>query len=143
MTWQALVLLLGAFVVAGFLSYRQHQGYSRAVNDLASAENRSGVLLVSGRAKGWRRGAIVLLVIDRRRGQVLRAQAMEGASVFAKFRERPELAGPVEAAEERAGSTALAKAMREALGMASRLNAGATRPAATARLAARARPAAQ
>jgi glucitol operon activator protein len=124
-TWQTMVLLLGGFVVAGLLSYRQHLGYQRAVNDLATEENRSGVLLVSGRAKGWRRGAIVLLVIDRRRGRVLRARAMEGASVFAHFRERPELAGPVEAAEERAGSTALAKAVHEALGMASRLNAGA------------------
>jgi glucitol operon activator protein len=54
---------------------------------------------------------------------------MEGSSVFAKFRERPELAGPVEAAEERAGSKALAKAVHEALGMASRLNAGALRSA--------------
>lgn len=130
MTWQALVLLLGAFVVAGLLSYRQHLGYQRTVNELASAENRSGVLLVSGRAKGWRRGAIVVLVIDRRRGRVLRARAMEGASVFARFRDRPELAGPVEAAEERAGSTALAQAVREALGTASRLNAGASRSAA-------------
>lgn len=130
MTWQALVLLLGAFVVAGLLTYRQHLGYQRAVNELADAENRSGVLLVSGRAKGWRRGAVVLLVIDRRRGRVLRACAMEGASVFARFRERPELAGPVEAAEERAGSKAMAKAVHEALGMASRLNAGALRSAA-------------
>jgi glucitol operon activator protein len=124
MTWQVLVLLLGAFVVAGLLSYRQHLGYQQAVNDLATEENRSGVLLVSGRAKGWRRGAIVLLVIDRRRGTVLRARAMEGASVFARFKERPDLAGPVEAAEDRAGSPALAKAMHQALGMASRLNAG-------------------
>lgn len=124
MTWQVLVLLLGAFVVAGLLSYRQHLGYQQAVNDLATEENRSGVLLVSGRAKGWRRGAIVLLVVDRRRGTVLRARVMEGASVFARFRERPELAGPVEAAEDRAGSPALAKAVHEALAMASRLNAG-------------------
>jgi glucitol operon activator protein len=127
MTWQTLVFLLGGFVVAGLLSYRQHLGYQRAVNALATEENRSGVLLVSGRSKGWRRGAIVLLVIDRRRGRVLRARAMEGASVFARFRERPELAGPVEDAEERAESTALGKAVHEALGMASRLNAGALR----------------
>jgi glucitol operon activator protein len=127
MTWQTLVFLLGGFVVAGLLSYRQHLGYQRAVNDLVTQENRSGVLLVSGRAKGWRRGAIVLLVIDRRRGEVLRARAMVGASVFARFRERPELAGPVAEAEERAGSPALAKAVTQALGMASRLNAGALR----------------
>lgn len=127
MTWQGLVVLLGVFVVAGLLGYRQHLSYQRAVNELADQENRGGVLLVSGRSKGWRRGAIALLVIDRRRGRVLRAQAMEGASVFARFRERPELAGPVDAVEERAGSPALAKAVREAVGMASRLNAGAVR----------------
>jgi glucitol operon activator protein len=127
MTWQAMVLLLGGFVLAGLLSYRQHRGYQRAVNELATAENRGGVLLVSGRSKGWRRGAIVLLVIDRRRGKVLRARAMVGASVFARFSEHPELAGPVEGTEERAVSTALAKAVHEALGMASRLNAGAAR----------------
>lgn len=127
MTWQVLVLFLAAFGAAGWLSYRQHQGYQRAVNDLATAENRSGVLLVSGRAKGWRRGAIVLLVIDRRHGTVLRARAMEGASVFARFRERSELAGPIETAESRAGSKPLAKAVTEALTMASRLNAGTRR----------------
>lgn len=129
MTWQAMVLLLGGFVVAGLLSYRQHLGYQRAVNELATEENRGGVLLVSGRSKGWRRGAIVLLVIDRRRGRVIRARVMEGVSVFAAFRERPELMGPIDGAEERAGSKALAKAVHEALGMASRLNAGSVRSA--------------
>ncbi|MFC4000789.1 transcriptional regulator GutM [Prauserella oleivorans] len=127
MTWQAVLVLLAAFVVAGVLSYRQHLGYQRAVNELAAEENRSGMLLVSGRSKGRLRGAVVLLVIDRRRGTVTRARAMEGASVFARFSERPELAGPVEGAEERAGSKALAKAVHEALGMAGRLNAGALR----------------
>lgn len=129
MSWQVLVLLLSGFVVAGLLSYRQHLGYQRAVNELATVENRRGVLLVSGRAKGWRRGAIALLVIDRRRGEVIRARAMEGASVFAKFVDRPELAGPIEGAENRAPSPILAKAVHEALSMASRLNAGALRTA--------------
>jgi glucitol operon activator protein len=130
MTWQTMVLLLSGFVIAGLMSYRQHLGYQRAVNELADEDNRSGVLLVSGRSKGRLRGAIVLLVIDRRRGQVIRARAMEGASVFARFTDRPELSGPVAGAEERAVSKALAKAVREALGTASRLNAGAPKPLA-------------
>ncbi|PXY24370.1 transcriptional regulator GutM [Prauserella flavalba] len=127
MTWQAVLVLVCGFVAAGLLSYRQHLGYQRAVNELATDENRSGMLLVSGRAKGRLRGAIVLLVIDRRRGEVTRAQVMEGVSVFATFTERPDLAGPVEGAEERAGSKALAKAVAEALKMAARLNAGTLR----------------
>ncbi|ASR34853.1 transcriptional regulator [Prauserella marina] len=129
MSWQAIVTLLGVFVVAGILSYRQHLGYQRAVNELATDENRSGVLLVSGRSKGRLRGAIVLLVIDRRRGEVIRASAMEGSSVFASFKEREDLTGPVEGAEERAGSKALAKAVGDAMRMASRLNAGTLRSA--------------
>ncbi|PRX48505.1 glucitol operon activator protein GutM [Prauserella shujinwangii] len=128
MTWQAAALLVAGFVVAGLLSYRQHLAYQRAVNALAAQENRGGMLLVSGRAKGRLRGAVVLLVIDRRRGTVTRAQAMEGSSVFARFRERPDLTGPVAGAEERAGSRLLGRAVHEALGMASRLNAGAIRP---------------
>ncbi|MBB3051958.1 glucitol operon activator protein [Prauserella isguenensis] len=129
MTWQAVVLVLGAFVVAGVLSYRQHLAYQSAVNALADDENRSGMLLVSGRAKGRLRGAIVLLVIDRRRGEITRAQAMQGASVFARFTERTELRGPIDGAEERAGTAALAKAVREAIGTAGRLNAGGLRSA--------------
>ncbi|MCP2252294.1 DNA-binding transcriptional regulator of glucitol operon [Prauserella aidingensis] len=131
MTWQAVVLVLGAFVVAGVLSYRQHLAYQSAVNALADDENRSGMLLVSGRAKGRLRGAIVLLVIDRRRGEITRAQAMQGASVFARFTERTELTGPIDGAEERADTAALAKAVREAIGMAGRLNAGGLRSART------------
>lgn len=115
-----LVVLFVALVLAGVLSYRQHLGYQRAVNDLATAENRSGVLLVSGRAKGRLRGAIAVLVIDRRRGEVLRAMAMQGRSVFAHFRDCPVLVGPVAGVAERAESPALSKAVTEALGMAGR-----------------------
>jgi len=131
-SWQAVVLILGAFVVAGVLSYRQHLAYQRAVNQLADEENRSGVLLVSGRAKGRLRGAVVLLVIDRSRGEILRARVMEGASVFATFTERPPLVGPVDGAEARAGSTASAKAERDAIVLAGRLNAGGLRAAGVA-----------
>ncbi|WP_199430209.1 transcriptional regulator GutM [Qaidamihabitans albus] len=127
MSWQVAVLLVAGFVVAGVLSYRQHLAYQRAVNRLATEENRSGVLLVSGRAKGRLRGAVVLLCIDRRRAEVTRAVAMQGASVFAGFRDCPDLVGPVAGAEERAGSRALARAVHDALGTAARLNAGALR----------------
>jgi glucitol operon activator protein len=125
-----MALLVAGFAVAGLFSYRQHLAYQRVVNRVATEENRSGVFLVTGRAKGRLRGAVVLLVIDRRRATITRALAMEGFSVFARFRERPELAGPVTGAEERAGSKAVRKAVHEALGMAARMNAGALRPKA-------------
>ncbi|GLY70622.1 transcriptional regulator GutM [Amycolatopsis taiwanensis] len=124
MTWQVMAFLVGGFVVAGYLSYRQHQRYARVVNQVATEENRSGVLLVTGRAKGKFRGAVVLLVIDRRQDLVTRALGMEGASVFAGFRERPELTGPVKTVADRAPSKAVAKAVADALKMVSRLTAG-------------------
>ena len=77
MTWQAVLLLVGAFVVAGLASYWQHLRYQRVVNQVATEDNRSGALLVTGRAKGKLRGAIVLLVIDRRSEEVTRALAID------------------------------------------------------------------
>ncbi|MGW3963573.1 transcriptional regulator GutM [Amycolatopsis sp. NPDC005003] len=124
MTWQVALFLISGFVVAGYLSYRQHLRYSQVVNTVATEENRRGVLLVTGRAKGKLRGAVVVLVVDRRQNLVTRALAMEGASVFARFRERPELLGPVATVEDRAPSKATAKAVKEALKMVSRLTAG-------------------
>ncbi|GAA3837073.1 transcriptional regulator GutM [Amycolatopsis tucumanensis] len=124
MTWQAAAILVAGFAVAGFFSYRQHMRYARVVNQVAAEENRGGVLLVTGRAKGKLRGAVVLLVVDRRRNAVTRALVMEGASVFARFRERPELAGPLGTLTERAPSKAVAKAAADALTMVSRLTAG-------------------
>ena len=124
MTWQVAAFLISGFVVAGYLSYRQHMRYARVVNTVAAEENRRGALLVTGRAKGKLRGAVVLLVVDRRQNLVTRALVMEGASVFARFRERPELLGPVSGVEDRAPSKATAKAVKEALKMVSRLTAG-------------------
>lgn len=124
MTWQAAAILVAGFVVAGYFSYRQHLRYAGVVNQVAAEENRGGVLLVTGRAKGKLRGAVVLLVVDRRRNAVTRALTMEGASVFARFRECPELTGPLGTLTERAPSKAVAKAAADALTMVSRLTAG-------------------
>ncbi|NKQ54024.1 transcriptional regulator [Amycolatopsis sp. K13G38] len=124
MNWQIASLLVACFAVAGVLSYRQHMHYARVVNTIATEENRRGALLVTGRAKGKLRGAVVLLVIDRREDVVTRALVMEGASVFGRFRERPEFTGPVRTVEDRAPSRATAKAVAEALKMVSRLTAG-------------------
>ncbi|WP_020671454.1 transcriptional regulator GutM [Amycolatopsis nigrescens] len=123
MNWQTAAVLVAAFAAAGLLSYRQHLGYQRAVNRVATEENRAGVLLVTGRAKGRLRGAVVLLVLDRRRNEVVRALAMEGASVFATIRERPDLRGPAAALASRATSKPLRRAVSDALTMARRLTA--------------------
>ncbi|MQA10621.1 MAG: transcriptional regulator [Pseudonocardiaceae bacterium] len=124
MNWQAVALLFGGFIVAGLFSWLQHLAYQRTVNRVASEENRSGVVLVTGRGKGKLRGAVVLLVIDRRSRAVTRALAMRGASVFARFREQPELLGPVDGLRERAGSRMAGKAVDDALQRYQRLTAG-------------------
>jgi glucitol operon activator protein len=124
MTWQAAAILVAGFVVAGLLSYRQHLGYQRVVNRVATEENASGKLVVTGRAKGKLRGAVVLLVLDRADRRVTRALVMEGATVFAGFRERPDLLGPLADIESRANTTPLTRAVTDARHTANRLTAG-------------------
>ncbi|TCP54025.1 DNA-binding transcriptional regulator of glucitol operon [Tamaricihabitans halophyticus] len=131
MSWQAVVLLVGGFVVAGIFSWLQHYAYQRTVNQVATEENRSGVVLVTGRGKGKLRGAVVLLVIDRRGKEVRRALAMRGASVFARFQERPELCGPLDGLADREQSKMLRKAIEDAVANFKRVTAGA-RPAVKA-----------
>lgn len=123
MSWQAVVLLVGAFGLALVLSLLQHRAYARAVNGVAADEHRDGVVLVTGRAKGVLRGSVVLLVVDRHRHEVVRAQAMQGASVFARFRDRPHLLGPLDGLAGRASSKAQRKAVEDALDRYRRLTA--------------------
>jgi glucitol operon activator protein len=49
-TWQAVLVLVGAFGLALVLSLLQHRAYARAVNQVAADEHREGVVLVTGRA---------------------------------------------------------------------------------------------
>ena len=115
MSWQAVVVLVGVFLLALVLAALQHRAYQRTINLVAAQEHRPGVVLVSGRAKGALRGAVVVLVVDRGRQEVVRALAMQGASVFARFRERSELHGPAGVVAERASTTALRRAVEDAM----------------------------
>lgn len=123
MSWQAVLVLVGAFGLALVLSLLQHRAYARTVNRVAADEHREGVVLVTGRAKGALRGSVVLLVVDRRQRAVVRALAMQGASVFARFRERPHLLGPVDGLAGRARTKAQRKAVEDALDRYRRLTA--------------------
>lgn len=110
-------IVLALMLVAGVLtSLWQHRAYSRATRRMAQAhEGLTGAFLVSGRGKGRLRGAIVLLVVDGASSAITAAEAMVGASVFARFRPRPELLGPAAGAEERASDPLLRKAVEHAL----------------------------
>ena len=131
MSWQAVALIVAAFAAAFLLGWLQHRAYARTVNQVAEQEHRPGMLLVTGRAKGMLRGAVVLLVVDRDRQHVDRALAMQGASVFARFREHPELTGPLVGVGERARSKALRDAVGDALPRYRRLAASTGRRRST------------
>ncbi|MFF9778555.1 transcriptional regulator GutM [Streptomyces sp. NPDC013978] len=120
------LLLLGGFVLSLLASMGQHRYYMRTVNKLAGQEHRAGVTLVSGRATGRLRGAVVLLLVRRSDSVVERALVMQGASVLARFRERPQLTGKLSTASSRAGSTAMARAVEDARDRYRRMQSGAT-----------------
>lgn len=118
------LLLLAGFVASMAASALQHRYYLRTVNRLAAREHRAGLTLISGRATGRLRGTVVLLLVRSADDVVEGAQVMQGASVFARFRERPELAGPLATAPARAPGKALSRAVEDARDRYHRMNAG-------------------
>lgn len=122
--WLSL-LLFGMFTLSMLASYFQHRYYLRVVNDLARQFHRSGFALASGRCKGKSRGAIAILVVRRDDPDVIeRAMIMQGRTVFARFRERPELAGRASEATLAACSTTVRRAVDDALQRGHRVAAG-------------------
>lgn len=109
------ILLILAFVLSFGLSYWQHRSYSRAVRELAVEFDRPGLKLVSGRGKGFLRGAAVILVVDVRRRQIVAARRMVGSTVFARFRTDTELLGPVSTVSRRVSDKHIEKAVEESL----------------------------
>ena len=71
----------------------QHKYYTRTVRRLAREHDEPGCMLVSGRGKGRVRGAIAVLVLDRQDEVIRAAAVMEGATVLARFKERPDWVG--------------------------------------------------
>lgn len=120
------LLLLGGFALTMVSSMAQHRYYMRTVNRLAAEEHRAGVTLVSGRATGRLRGAVVLLLVRRSDEVVERALVMQGASVLARFRERPQLTGELSTAPSRAASAFMTRAVEDARDRYRRMQSGAT-----------------
>ena len=111
------IIMIVVLVAGAGLSLLQHRTYQRATRRMAAKhQGELGSFLVSGRGKGWLRGSVVLLVVNSATSTIEAAEAMSGASVFAQFRPRPELLGPVEGATDKAGDKRLRKAVEEALG---------------------------
>jgi glucitol operon activator protein len=122
MSW-ALLGIAVIVLVSTVLGWAQQRAYQREVNRLVVEERQDGRVLVSGRAKGKLRGAIVLLVVDRHSRRIHRAVGMAGSSVFARFHAVPELVGTLPDACGRAPNKAVRRATADALERYSKLRA--------------------
>lgn len=110
------IVLLVVLVLGIGLSLMQHFSYQRATRRMvAEHQGARESFLVSGRGKGWFRGAVVLLVVDSASARIEAAEAMVGASVFARFRPRPELLGSLSSARDRATDKRLGEAVESAI----------------------------
>lgn len=110
------IVLLVVLVLGIGLSLMQHFSYQRATRRMvAEHQGARESFLVSGRGKGWFRGAVVLLVVDSASSRIEAAEAMVGASVFARFRPRPELLGSLSSARDRATDKRLGEAVESAI----------------------------
>jgi DNA-binding transcriptional regulator of glucitol operon len=118
MGWEFALLLLGAMVASTALSLWQHRAYIKVVNEMARENAGRQLRLVSGRAKGRLKGAVVVLLVDPATEQIVQARTMVGATIFSRLRPAPELAGPIATVAERVGEHKhLQRAVESALGM--------------------------
>ncbi|MFV0452579.1 MAG: transcriptional regulator GutM [Propioniciclava sp.] len=146
--WRFPALLIGAMLLGIVLTYFQQQAYKKELNRALGQGKGDHLMLVSGRGRSWRGGAIAILIVDTLTQQITWASVMRGRTAFARFRERPELLGPVEGAPERAEKPIVAEALTMALAQvrtAPTDNPPASevrprRPSGTARPSAKARP---
>lgn len=111
------ILLIAAFVLSFGLSYWQHRAYSKSVREMAVEFDQPGLRLVSGRGKGFLRGAAVILVVDMRRRQIVAARRMVGSTVFARFRADNEMVGPLGTVTQRISDKHVDKAVEQAVGL--------------------------
>src|SRR3954469_14818717 len=90
---QSLLLIVAAVLLTATSGLAQHKYYTRTVRRLAREHDEPGCMLVSGRGKGRVRGAIAVLVLNRQDEVIRAAAVMEGATVLARFKERPDWVG--------------------------------------------------
>jgi glucitol operon activator protein len=110
------LLLLAALLLSVVFSLGQQRTYQNATKRLGmSYLGAKDHFLVSGRGKGYLRGAIVLLVIDSASNTIVAAEGMVGSTAFARFKPRPELLGPIQTAPDRAQGKRFTEAVVYAL----------------------------
>jgi DNA-binding transcriptional regulator of glucitol operon len=109
-----IALLILAIVLSFAFSYQQHRAYVGAIRELADAHDRNGVVVVSGRGKGFLRGCVVILAVDSTTRRILEARTMQGSTVMARFRRASFLEGSLKAAAGKATSRHMLAALEQA-----------------------------
>ena len=94
--WSFALILVVALMIGAILSYVQHRAYAATVREMAGQHHVKGLALVSGRGKGFWKGVAVILVVNRKTQEVIDGKIMRGASIFARFKEAPDLRGQLE-----------------------------------------------
>jgi glucitol operon activator protein len=126
------LLLLAALVLSIGFSLWQQRTYQNATRRLGlSYLGVKNHFLVSGRGKGFLRGAIVLLVIDGDTDTVVAAEAMVGSTALARFKPHPELLGPLVTAPDRTREKKLNEAIVYAIQQYGVTSKRAKRPSAS------------
>ncbi len=92
-SWKFVLVVFVALALTAASALAQHRYYVRTLRRLARAHNQPGRALVSGRARSRLRGAIAVLVVRTSDGVIEAASVMEGASVLARFTDRPDWVG--------------------------------------------------
>ena len=115
MGWEFAALLGGALIVSLLLGLWQQGRYARSVNELATRYRGKDRLLVTGRGLGKLKGAIVMLIVDDPRDEVIAAHVLRGTTIFATAKEAPELVGPIVTLLDRVTDKQSRKAVEMAL----------------------------
>jgi glucitol operon activator protein len=87
------VLVVAIMSLTGISAIAQHKYYARTVKRLAREHDEPGHMLVTGRGKSRFRGAIAVIVLRTQDETIKAAVVMEGASVLARFKSRPDWVG--------------------------------------------------
>lgn len=87
------LIMIGVVLLSTVSGLAQHRYYARTVRRIARAYDEPGCVLVTGRAKSRLRGAIVVLVLHAQDEVIRTAAVMEGSSVLARFKDRPDWVG--------------------------------------------------
>lgn len=112
--WQFPLLLISAFLLSMAFTLLQQRAYNRELNKALQYGDGDQLMLISGRGRSFKGGAIVVMIVDTNTDQVVLASALSGFTVFARFKPAAQLLGPITGVADRVRR----KPVKEAVNMA-------------------------